>query len=91
MVIGIGLGYYSAYLGAHRANVVDDNMDMFSNPSTELRDMKASMDAIMPDFTLDIRLTALSRGGIFTFLCGLGVFVVGRRRRWNATLPSDNE
>ena len=90
MLAGIGLGYYSAYLGAHRANVIDENMEIFANLSSELDDMKTSMDAIMPSFTLDLKLTALSRGGIFTFLAGLGVFVVARRRCWNAGLRSED-
>ena len=91
MLVGIGLGYSSAYIGAHRANVVDENMDIFANPSTEISDMRKSMDVIMPSFTLDLRLTALSRGGIFTFLAGLGVFVAGRRRRWNKDLHENTK
>ena len=90
MLVGIGLGYYSVYIDAHRANVIDENMEIFTNPSSELGDMKTSMDAIMPSLTLDIKLTAHSRCGIFTFLAGLGVFVVARRRRWNAAQRNDD-
>ena len=85
MIAGVILGLYVAYLSTHNAAIGDKNARSLNLDGT-LSDIKTSyMGAMLPTFEA-ARLIALSRTGGYVFLTGLGLFVVAKRRRWNATL-----
>jgi hypothetical protein len=86
MIAGVLLGLYVAYLSAHNASIGERNAQSLNLDGT-LSDIRTSyMGAMLPTFEV-ARLIALSRTGGYVFLSGLGLFVVAKRRRWNAALP----
>ena len=86
MLAGVLLGIYIACLSTHNASLGKKNARSLNFDGT-LTDIKTSyMGAMLPTFEA-ARLIALSRTGGYVFLSGLGIFVVAKRRRWNASLP----
>ena len=84
MIIGIGFGFYSTYLGYNHtaAGEMDFRSFISHDPKTvtEMRDLYIGM---MEPVYYAGKTEALQRLGISLFLAGLGVFVVARRQRWN--------
>jgi arginine exporter protein ArgO len=86
MIAGVLFGLYVAYLSTHNAST-GERKARSMNLDGSLSEIRTSyMGAMLPTFEA-ARLIALSRTGGYVFLTGLGLFVVAKRRRWNATLP----
>ena len=86
MIAGVLLGFYIAYLSTHNAAIGERNARSLNLDGTLSEIRTSYMGAMLPTFEA-ARLIALSRTGGYVFLTGLGLFVVAKRRRWNATLP----
>ena len=86
MIAGVILGIYVSYLSTHNAAIGEKNARSLNMDGTAPEIRTSYTAAMLPTFEA-ARLIALSRSGGYVFLTGLGLFVVAKRRRWNATFP----
>ena len=82
MLSGIVFGFYSTYLSAREVSAGKTNYEAFiSYRKTTVAEMWKSYAGMMaPMHGVEAKL-AMSRGGLYLFLLGLGIIVVAKRRR----------
>ena len=89
MLIGIGLGYFTTYLSAKAYSDSKPAADAFAEPDSDMLQVRDSYIRMMEPTYTSLNKITISRGGVFLFLTGLAVFVVARRRHWNALLDAE--
>ena len=82
MLFGITLGFYSTYLSAREVSIGKADYESFiSFRETTVSEMWRCFRGMMVPMRGVEEKLALSRGGLYLFLSGLGFFVVVKRRR----------
>ena len=82
MLFGITLGFYSTYLSAREVSIGKADYESFiSFRETTVSEMWRCFRGMMVPMRGVEEKIALSRGGLYLFLSGLGIFVVAKRRR----------
>ena len=89
MLLGIGLGFFSTYLSAKAYSDSEQAAETFSDRDSDLMETRDSYIRMMEPTYTSLNKITISRGGVFLFLTGLAVFVVARRRHWNALLDAE--
>ena len=82
IISGICLGFYSTFLSAKEVSAGKADYELFiSYGETTLDEMWRRYAGMMvPLHGVEEKL-AISRGGLYLFLTGFGIFVVSKRRR----------